>query len=43
MVLTGGTSPVQYLDALKIKLFLTNDEKDVSEALGKGRSHTFYI
>ena len=36
MSLTGGTSPVEYLEAFKITLFLTSEEKDVKEALRRG-------
>ena len=36
MALTGGTSPVNYLKAFNIKLFLTSEEEDVKEALEKG-------
>ncbi|XP_028412095.1 cytosolic 5'-nucleotidase 1A-like [Dendronephthya gigantea] len=36
MALTGGTSPVNYLEAFNITLFLTCDEKDVKEALRQG-------
>jgi hypothetical protein len=36
MALTGGTSPVEYLEAFKITLFLTSEQKDVEEALRRG-------
>ena len=36
MALTSGTSPVNYLKAFNIILFLTSDEKDVKEALRLG-------
>lgn len=37
MALTGGTSPVEYLKAFCITLFLTSEEKDVEEALKRGK------
>ena len=39
MSLTGGTSPVEYLEAFKITLFLTSEEKDVKEALRRGKEN----
>ena len=38
MALTGGTSPVEYLKAFYITLFLTTEEKDVEEALRLGKN-----
>ncbi len=42
MALTGGTSPVNYLKAFNITLFLTSEERDVEEALRRGEE-MFYL
>ncbi|CAB3998120.1 5 -nucleotidase, partial [Paramuricea clavata] len=41
MALTGGASPVDYLKAFNITLFLTSEEKDVEEALKQGEEKGF--
>ena len=43
MALTGGASPVDYLKAFNITLFLTSEEKDVEEALKQGEEKFFFI
>ena len=41
MALTSGTSPVDYLKAFNITLFLATKEKDVKEALRRGKKDLF--
>ena len=43
MALTSGTSPVNYLKAFNIILFLTSDEKDVEDALRLGEEIFIWI
>ncbi|XP_031569684.1 cytosolic 5'-nucleotidase 1A-like isoform X3 [Actinia tenebrosa] len=44
MALTGGTSPVEYLKAFNITLFLTSYEDQVTEAIHRGTSlHRFIL